>query len=73
MDTRNRSIRLSALAFGVFGFAAALTAYAAPQCEHCLAGYYACRSNSPGDTQPCLEAMWDCETASGCAMSYPPD
>ncbi len=73
MDTRNRSIRLSALAFGVFGFAAALTAYAAPQCEHCLAGYYVCRSNSPGDTQPCLEAMWDCETASGCAMSYPPD
>lgn len=73
MDTRNRSIRLSALAFGVFGFAAALTAYAAPQCDHCLDGYRACRSNHPDDTQPCLEEMWACEIANGCAMSYPPD
>ncbi|MGJ7904750.1 hypothetical protein [Lysobacter sp. 1R34A] len=55
MDTRNRSIRLRMLAFGVIGFAAALTAVAAPQCDHCLTRHYACRTDNSGDTQPCLE------------------
>lgn len=74
VKARNRtSSRTAALALGAFAFAAALTASAAmPQCDHCLAGYYACRANSP-DPQPCLEEMWACEMANGCPISLPPD
>lgn len=74
MNKGNRSIRLTAVAVGIFGFAASLTAFAAPWgCDHCLPGYYACRTNTP-DAQPsCLEQFWQCEQDGGCPISLPPD
>lgn len=74
MNTRKRSIRLAAVAFGVFGFAAALTASAGrPNCDYCLAGYYQCRDNTP-DAQPsCLDQLFQCQIDNRCEPSLPPD
>jgi hypothetical protein len=74
VNTRNRSIRLTTIAFGVFGFAAALTATAGiPDCRYCLAGYYQCRDNTP-DAQPsCLDQLFQCQIDNRCDPSLPPD
>jgi hypothetical protein len=74
VNTRNRSIRLTAIAFGVFGFAAALTATAGiPDCRYCLEGYYQCRDNTP-DAQPsCMDQLFQCQIDNRCDPSLPPD
>ncbi len=69
-----RMFRLTAVALGVFGFSAALTASAGlPNCDYCLQGYYQCRDNSP-DAQPsCMDQLFQCEIENRCEPSFPPD
>ncbi|WP_206409666.1 hypothetical protein [Lysobacter enzymogenes] len=69
-----RMFRLTAVALGVFGFSAALTASAGlPNCDYCLQGYYQCRDNSP-DAQPsCMDQLFQCEIDNRCEPSFPPD
>lgn len=71
--TRNRSVRLAAIACGAFGFALALSASAGiAQCDHCLRDYWLCEENQP-DAQPsCLQQYFDCQTANGCEATFPP-
>jgi hypothetical protein len=67
----NRSIRLIAVAVGVFGFAASLTAFAGPWgCDHCLPAYYACQS-TPDPNPSCLEQFWQCQMDNGCIITMP--
>lgn len=74
MNTRNRSTRLAAIAFGVFGFAAALSATAGrPNCDYCLAGYYQCRDNTPDANPSCMDQLFNCQIDNRCEPTYPPD
>lgn len=69
-----RMFRLTAVALGVFGFSAALTASAGlPNCDYCLQGYYICRDNTP-DAQPsCMDQLFQCQIDNRCQPTFPPD
>lgn len=58
---------------GVFGFAGSVTALAGPpNCDFCLPGYYYCNEYTPDVEPSCLQTLFDCQTANGCAISEPP-
>ena len=76
MNKGNGKTRLTALAFGVFGFAASLTAFAGPGdwgCEHCLPIYYDCVAANPDNRDGCLADFWNCQTSNGCMITLPPE
>jgi len=69
-----RMFRLTAVALGVFGFSAALTASAGlPNCDYCLQGYYQCRDNTPGAQPSCMDQLFQCQIDNRCEPTFPPD
>lgn len=72
MTTRFRSLRLTALAVGLFGFAASLAASAGEEdCARCRLLFQICMTTSPGDFA-CYEQLWDCERAAECPIAAQP-
>ncbi len=67
-----RTFRLTAVALGVFGLAATLTATAGiPDCEHCLQDYRYCIQVD--DYASCVQQLYDCQIAGRCEPTLPPD
>jgi len=74
VNKRNRSLRLTAVAVGAFGFAASLSALAGPWgCDHCVPIYYDCVNANPDNRDGCVADFWNCQTSNGCMISLPPD
>lgn len=68
MNMSYRSIRLTALAVGLFGFAASLAATAGEEdCERCRLLFQMCMTSTPGDLA-CYEQLWDCERQAECPI-----
>lgn len=72
MNMSYRSIRLTALAVGLFGFAASLAATAGEEdCARCRLLFQICMTSNPGDLA-CYEQLWDCERQAEFPFCLPP-
>lgn len=72
MNMSHRSIRLTALAVGLFGFAASLAATAGEEdCERCRLLFQICMTSTPGNLA-CYEQHWECEHQAEFPFCLPP-
>ncbi|ALN86634.1 hypothetical protein IEQ11_15440 [Lysobacter capsici] len=74
MKTWTRTARLTAIAAGVFGFSASLTAFAAvDKCHQCYTDVLEwCEANTPDATPSCWLQYRACLTANRCQIVIEP-